>query len=108
MGSVVASELRGDRIHHIVSRMRALDAPPNLAVLGGDARIALRHHTRRKSLHALYVNFPEYAHPSGSAPRDARHTPHTALASSHTERVAAFPLCPPSARAQAAARARRW
>ena len=56
----VASELRGDRIHQNVARLRAArDAPANLAILGGDAAIALRHHTRRASLDAVYVNYPE-------------------------------------------------
>ena len=32
---------------------------PNLAVLGGDASLALRHHTRPNSFDAIYVNFPE-------------------------------------------------
>ena len=47
----IASELRGDRIHQIASRLRALDAP-NLALLGGDAALALAHHTRKHSFDA--------------------------------------------------------
>ena len=59
--NVVASEIRGDRIHQIVTRMRTAgdDGLPNLAVLGGDASLALRRHTRPRCFDAIYVNFPE-------------------------------------------------
>jgi len=62
----IASELRGDRIHQIASRLRALDAP-NLALLGGDAALALAHHTRKHSFDAIYVNFPEPPSDHGNA-----------------------------------------
>ena len=54
----IASEIRGDRIHQNVSRLRGHNVA-NLAVLGGDAAIALRHHTSRKAFDAVYVNYPE-------------------------------------------------
>jgi pentatricopeptide repeat protein len=62
----IACECRGDRIHQIASRMRGL-AVPNLALLGADAALALRHHTRPKSYDAIYVNFPEPPPEHGNA-----------------------------------------
>ena len=54
----VASELRGDRIHQIFDRLRT-ESLPNLAVLGGDAALALRHHVRPRSFSSIWVTFPE-------------------------------------------------
>ena len=49
----VACELRGNRIHQMVARLRAVRAP-NLAVLGADAAIALREHTHPRTFAAIY------------------------------------------------------
>ena len=54
----VAGELRGDRIHQIFDRLRT-ESLPNLAVLGGDAALALRHHVRPRSFSSIWVTFPE-------------------------------------------------
>ena len=64
----VASELRGDRIHQIFDRMRS-GALPNLACLGGDAALALRHHTAPATFDTIWVNFPEP--PADHSDRDA-------------------------------------
>ena len=54
----VASEIRGDRIGQIFDRMRT-SRLTNLACLGGDAAVALKHHTRPNAFDAIWVTFPE-------------------------------------------------
>jgi tRNA G46 methylase TrmB len=54
----VASEIRGDRVHQIFDRMRSARLP-NLACLGGDAALALAHHTAPGAFDAIWVTFPE-------------------------------------------------
>ena len=54
----VAAEIRGDRVHQIFDRMRT-SGLTNVACLGGDAALALRHHTRPNAFDAVFVTFPE-------------------------------------------------
>ena len=62
----IACELRGDRIHQITSRLRALELP-NLAVLGADAALALKHHARPKCYDSIFVTYPEPPSDHGNA-----------------------------------------
>lgn len=53
-----AVELRHDRVYSIFSRM-ALQAVPNLCVLGGDAAAIVEHHLQPKTISHAFINFPE-------------------------------------------------